>query len=265
MIISPRGRFVIATPTKCGTTTLESIAKRPQNVGKLEICGSDQERMEQIVAADPDGFKVTDLVRGLDTRRRQHRMAMPYGAESYRPYLLTRNPYSRWVSVYEYLLAPRNYSQWGARAVQGSQWGAPEERERSEYIDRDPLTFLQFLRWLRDMREAHPTKSKTRGKLRHSRAYRSPWVWLDSQVTSFAALESNSGQHVRLLPLEDLDGKLPRILKKRGVSDADLTVVVRNKTPHRPWQEYWGPKELKMSRKLGVPEECDVLEYEEMR
>ena len=85
MIVSHPARWFIATPTKTGTHTLEAIAARPVNHGVLELAGP--------VAGD--------------NRRRMHRMAPDPTWVGYRPHLLVRNPWSRWVSVYEYLRAPK--------------------------------------------------------------------------------------------------------------------------------------------------------------
>lgn len=83
MIVDFENRFVIATPTKCGTTSIESLAKsRGERLGLAAV------------------------------RPRQHRMVLPDELADYRRFLAVRNPYDRLVSIYLYLTNPSNYSQW---------------------------------------------------------------------------------------------------------------------------------------------------------
>lgn len=198
------GRFVIATPTKCGTTTLEACAHRHarQNPGEA------------------DAFRVMDW----DSPRRQHRMCLPPAvssagvdddmAEVIRKdghmthagvatswpepddddwldaarFLLVRNPFTRYMSMYTYLSAPANYSQWGARMIQGRSWGG---HDPSKVIDRKPMSFNKFLLFLAQQRELvqEPKWLTRRGPLNDGRAYRSPWVWTDSLMMSYEFLQ----------------------------------------------------------------------------
>ena len=83
MIVDHENRFIIATPTKCGTTSIEALAR------------SRGKRL------------------GLSTvRPRQHRMVVPEEYVSFRRYMMVRNPYDRLASIYLYLSNPSNYSQW---------------------------------------------------------------------------------------------------------------------------------------------------------
>jgi hypothetical protein len=192
------GNYVIGTPTKCGTTTLEACAHRHERQNAL----------------DADSFRVMDW----DSPRRQHRMCLPpavtdhaahLGNEDGREdpdypnewldadrYLLVRNPYTRYMSVYTYLSAPANYSQWGARLVQGREWGG---HDPDLVIDTDPMTFEEFLRFLAAQRaiNSEPKWNARRGPLNDGRAYRSPWVWTDSLTDSheFLASQQCGGCH----------------------------------------------------------------------
>ncbi len=193
MITSSEG-FLIATPTKCATTTLEAVARR---------------HMRQY-PADADSFRIMDW----DSPRRQHRMALPpavhgedieaefEGEEIIAPqqsaveewgyvhrYLFTRNPFTRYMSMYTYLSAPQNYSQWGARYIQGREWGGHDDRK---VIDQPKMSFEEFLIWLAQEREMDE-ELNNRGDITTGRAYRSPWVWTDSLTTSLALLRSQPG------------------------------------------------------------------------
>lgn len=201
-----KGRFVLATPTKCGTTTLEAVANR-------------HARNEP---GEKDAFRIMDW----DSPRRQHRMCLPPAvtdraghpsddmvdemvknghlgpddvgsawpeADSAGEWsdadrwLLVRNPFTRYMSVYTYLRAPANYSQWGARLVQGREWGG---HDPEKVYDTDPMTFNQFLLFLSAQREINgsPQWGSRRGPLNDGRAYRSPWVWTDSLTMSLEFL-----------------------------------------------------------------------------
>lgn len=193
-----RGDFIIATPTKCATTTLEATAKRHmRNAG-----------------IDADEFRIMDW----DKPRRQHRMALPpavrdegagemevvhegedislgvpgddneWGAAD--RFLAVRNPFTRYASIYTYLSNPQNYSQWGAREIQGNAWGGHGDI----VYDNDPMTFGEFLTWLARRREEVNEARCNRGLLTEGRAYRSPWVWTDSLDMSLMFLQHQPGE-----------------------------------------------------------------------
>lgn len=217
MIASSAG-FVIATPTKCGTTTLEAMARRAERWAGKPV---------------PE-FAIMDW----DRPRRQHRMALPpTGSLGEGPltmggwgdadrYLLVRNPFRRYISVYEYLKAPQNYSQWGAREVQGWSWGGHDE---SKIVQRPPLSFSQFLRWLADARDTYhwmrlEQGPKNRGDLTTGFAYRSPWVWTDSLVDSLMLLRQQPGKggkkkRLHLMRLENLDRELALLRAQWNLSE----------------------------------------------
>lgn len=91
MIIDRQRRYLLATPSKCGTTSVERMAK-----------------------ANPSVFTVV--------RPYQHRMLVPEefaDQHRYMRWLLVRNSYARLVSIWSYLANPANYTQWGADEVQG--------------------------------------------------------------------------------------------------------------------------------------------------
>lgn len=247
MITSDAG-FILATPTKCATTSLEGVAKRHmKNAG-----------------VDGDNFRIMDW----DHPRRQHRMCLPPAVrdatggidagdgasedkdhsewERHDRWLLVRNPFDRYVSIYKYLSSHQNYSQWGAREVQGKEWGGPEDvftaaRERGEEWTRHPkMSFPQFIDWLCGHRERlrRPESVKARGPLDMGRAYRSPWVWTDSLTESAEILGSwpgNSGIE-GFVTLEHLwggegdRGSLARMLRLYGVDTVDLSELHANRS-----------------------------------
>lgn len=168
-----RGALIIATPTKCATTTLEAVARRNMR------------------GAHPDLFRVMDW----DRPRRQHRMALPPQREddpvwaSAERFLFVRNPYRRYMSIYTYLSAPQNYSQWGARQIQGREWGGHDE---SKVINDSKMSFRRFLKFLANQRISAENAADNRTN-QHSKprpdfltgaAYKSPWVWTDSLTQS---------------------------------------------------------------------------------
>lgn len=206
-MITSEDNFILGTPTKCGTTTLEAVAKR---------------HMRNNI--DCDDFRLMDW----DRPRRQHRMALPpmMGSEDmdvehegkaiHAPataaveewgdvdrYLFVRSPFTRYMSVYTYLSAPANYSQWGAKSVQGSEWPGVGN---NPYAEEDPMNFEDFLFWLADMRRHWPHE---RPPYTSGSAYRSPWVWTDSLTMSLDFLNAQPGPaegEVGLVRLELIDG-----------------------------------------------------------
>lgn len=125
MIVDHVNKFIIATPTKCGTTTLENLAR--SRGGRL----------------------------GLSTvRPRQHRMIVPEELDRYQRYLAVRNPYDRLVSIYLYLSNPSNYSQWGHNEVKDRtfpefvQWWV---KQRIKHGIDDDLYYQEWrdLKWWR--------------------------------------------------------------------------------------------------------------------
>jgi hypothetical protein len=215
-----RGKFVIATPTKCGTTTMEALARRHarqhDNVGPGQIHRSD--------------FMLVDW----EKPRRQHRMVPPTGWHNADRVLLVRNPYARYVSVYEYLRGPANYSQWGAKKVQGRTWPGHAD---NPWGDDPPLSFEDFLSWMADMRSFLDLKKERtrRGKMHHPAAYRSPWVWTDSLTQSLDFLKRTPGRSdtIGFLRLENLWDELRVFCEAYGVVGLDLSPLHSNRTTKR--------------------------------
>ena len=196
MITSSEG-FIVGTPTKTGASTVEDVARRfVRNNG-----------------VDGDMFRVCDW--GFP--RRKHGMCLPptvreaaggividgHAAEydeelavrewgGHDRWLLLRNPFARYVSIYKYLSLGRNYSQWGAKQLQAEEWAGPRaefskaDRRGETWHLRPRMTFSEFMVWYSDERErmSTPKMMRRRGDLNEGRAYRSPWVWLDSLVDS---------------------------------------------------------------------------------
>lgn len=246
MIVSHRARLFIATPTKTGTHSLEAVATRPVNGDALALA-----------EASPG-----------DRRRRMHRMAPDPAWAGYSGHLLVRNPWSRWVSVYEYLRAPKFYAQWGAKRVQGSSWGGDPAVARTL---PPPMTFEDFLRFLQQSRAEHYTKTalRQRGSPANTSAYRSPWVWLDSLAVSRQLLDANLNGvgPASLIRMEHLEDDLRRVLA--GHDGLDLHVDQLNKTTdptHPHWTDYWqSPKARLLAASLGIDREAYDLGYDDWR
>lgn len=247
MITSELG-FVVATPTKCGTTTLEAVAKRHMyNAG-----------------ADGDQFRICDWAKP----RRQHSMSLPpkvqwddYSPVVYRGieyplgagiadadwedhdrWILLRSPLARYASIYKYMLTPYNYSQWGTWEVQGSRWGGTNKEPRPG----DPWTFGEFLEWFTEQRAIRSSGRwvKRRGPLDAGRAYRSPWVWLDPLDYSADLLASwgGSGDLVGVLRLETMwgsDGDLAG-LRRMYAGVAGEANWLSTKEAHANPSMWWG-------------------------
>jgi hypothetical protein len=177
MITSDAG-FLIATPTKCGTTTLEEMARR-NGGGRVSRGGFENPSFAIYTGERP---------------RRQHRMALPSGDQwaAADRYLMVRNPYMRYISMYEYLMHPTNYTKYGSQWLQGKEWGGLPRGRHSPWDYQEPATFQQFLQFIVSERKAyaHGRWARRRGPLDHPFAYRSPWVWLDSLMDSWVALMS---------------------------------------------------------------------------
>ena len=244
MIVSHPGKWFIATPTKTGTHSLEAIANRPDNADLMEVAGQSPG----------------------DNRRRMHRMAPDPTWGGYRGYLLVRNPWSRWVSVYEYLRAPKFYAQWGAKAVQGNTWGGSNDPDVLRSLG-PPMSFERFLSWILHQRAEHYTTTSLhrRGFPSDSHAYRSPWIWLDSLTVSRRLLDANlngvgpSG----LLHLEHLEEELLRIVGQ-DVAGHDLHPDQLNRTTapiHPHWTDYWTPKARAVAARLRIADEAHGLGY----
>lgn len=243
MIVSHTGKWFIATPTKTGTHSLEAIASRPENRDVMELAGA------------PPG----------DNRRRMHRMAPDPSWSGYRGHLLVRNPWSRWVSVYEYLRAPKFYAQWGAREIQGNTWGGSKDPEVLRALG-SPMSFEDFLYWLLHQRAENYTSTSLhrRGFPSDSHAYRSPWIWLDSLAISRRLLDANLNGvgPSRLLRLEHLEEDLLELVG--DVAGLDLHVDQLNRTTdptHPHWTDYWTPKARSFAVRLHIRDEALALGY----
>jgi len=130
-----------------------------------------------------------------------------------------------------------------------------------------PMSFTDFLSWLLVQRAEHytPEALARRGLATQSQAYRSPWVWLDSETVSrtLLNLNLNGTGPAGLLHLEHLADELPRLLAE--VPGLDLHVDQLNRTTdptHPQWLDYWcDPKALALARRLGIDQEAHDLGY----
>jgi hypothetical protein len=231
--------FVIATPTKCGTTTLEEMCRRHRG-------GRAQPGLPS--------FRIMDW----EQPRRQHRMALPRNdalvardangkvldwGDADR-YLMVRNPYKRYMSMFEYLRAPHNYSKFGAREIQGREWRG---RSRAgDWSDGPPMDFEQFLKFIAASRVLYGQGRwlKRRGYIADPFAYRSPWVWLDSLTDSQRYLMVQPGDSVvRLLHLEQFWDEMAMLKHTYELKSLSVRPTIRaNKTLTYMGNaaDYWG-------------------------
>jgi hypothetical protein len=92
VIVDHDRRVVIATPTKCGKTSLEAMVKRSLTA---------------------------DVGRNLEVvRPGQHRLDCPSGADGYKRYMMVRNPWSRLVSTWSFLANPKSKGEHRAKDIQ---------------------------------------------------------------------------------------------------------------------------------------------------
>lgn len=173
MLISFKHKLIIATPTKTGTTSLETAVK----------------------AHVKHGGKAIQIV-DWESPRRQHRMCLPehvgYGRDIdlYARYIVLRNPYSRWLSVFKHLSRP-GWNQWAARQIQRGQWtGAygPGKPSKLPRYAGAPMRFDEFLVFVAEQRALMAYK---RPPLNSGSAYRAPWVWIDRLDESWRFLMLN--------------------------------------------------------------------------
>lgn len=254
MITSDAG-FVIATPTKCGTTTLEEMCRRHR--GGRAYPGLPS-------------FRIMDW----EQPRRQHRMALPAigsgdtGWEAwgdYDRYLMVRDPYARYVSVYEYLRAPHNYSKFGAKEIQGRDWRGWKMGRQG--VDGYPLSFVGFLRWLIKARDEYSTArwAKRRGDLFTPFAYRSPWVWLDSLEDSLGAFAAQPGSRqgsVCLIWVENFWPSMAVLRGEYGLRSLSVRPTIHaNKTLTYKGsvRSYWDDVPTDVEEMVGVQQERATL------
>jgi hypothetical protein len=99
VIIDHNEEVVIATPTKCGKTSLESMVKREAKRGVGRLNG--------LVVVRPG----------------QHRLDCPAEAEGYKRYMMVRNPWARLVSTWSFLANPKSKGEHKAKDIQQMTFG----------------------------------------------------------------------------------------------------------------------------------------------
>lgn len=282
-----RGQYIIATPTKCGMTTLKEMARR--HAGGRH-------------APAVPNFRQANW----EEPSRDHRMSIPLdGAEGWGTadrWMLVRHPFARWVSIYEYLRLARNYSQWNARRVQG--WAWPNNgTHHNPWRFQEPMNFGEFLNMIVEERTFLFTQKAyaRRGYFTDARAYRSPWIWTDTLWESYNYLRDQPthglvkspdlvwGGDIQLLHIEHLWDDLENLVEAYGLYTPPLSLrrsIHANRTTFRHldgyptpavkgdadyWRAYYGPRfglctpdgEYKCSAASGragegVVEECAV-------
>lgn len=223
-------RFVIATPTKCGTTTLEEMCRR-HGGGRVSRGGVENPSFRIMTWEQP---------------RRQHRMVPPEGWEDADRFFLARNPLSRYPSMYEYLRNPTNYSKFGAREIQGRTWGGLGAGRKSPYDEEFPMTFEEFLWFIAYAREDYNRGRwlRRRGAPHLPSHYRSPWVWLDPLHESRRKFFNTLGSPQRkdTIFLETLWDDLDAIKKRYRLDDLSTRRSIhanRTLTYQMPTRDYW--------------------------
>jgi hypothetical protein len=179
-------------------------------------------------------------------------------------YLMVRSPYARYVSMYEYLKAPHNYSKFGAREIQGREWrGWGQDRQG---LKHKPLTFEAFLHFIAEQRVVYADRrwSKRRGDLTDAFAYRSPWVWLDSLEDSARLLASQPGGGVVTLIWLERFWEGMATLKERykmvGLSVKPSIQANKTLTYSGDATSYWSKVGKSAVQAIGVNREIAALD-----
>lgn len=255
-----RGQYIIATPTKCGMTTLKEMARR--HAGGRH-------------APAVPNFRQANW----EEPSRDHRMSIPLDGENgwgtADRWMLVRHPFARWVSIYEYLRLARNYSQWNARRIQGWAW-PNNESHHNPWRFQEPMNYGEFLNMIVQERAALFTQKafKRRGYFTEARAYRSPWIWTDTLWESYNFLRDQPtrgllGPHrggpawegeIQLLHVETLWDDLENLVERYGLYSPPLSLrrsIHANRTTFRHldgypvpavkgdadyWRAYYGPR-----------------------
>lgn len=214
MLVSDKYRFILATPTKCGTYSWEAICKQ----------------------VDRD---VLDKIRpGL------HRMVVPGAYEDFERFIVVRNPYSRLVSMYHYFLDPMNYSQWGAKFVQGRE-------HRNAKFDHPPMTFAQFVKFMKHERDKRPD-----GYL-GSNTFRSPDLWLNS-LSENADLLGYDGY----IKIEDADDEINKKLGGAIPPPGHKHRTRSRKESGKKLPSYFTGKRVRQMVEEWAAEDCQRFGYE---
>lgn len=271
-----RGQYIIATPTKCGMTTLKELARRHagQHISDADRLLIDTSRLGR-QAPPIANFRQANW----EEPSRDHRMSIPLdGQEGWGTadrWMLVRNPFARWVSVYEYLRLGRNYSQWMARAVQGSAW-PKNDTHYNPWSECDPMDYGEFLDMIVSKRlEFFSNRMiKRRGFYTDARAYRSPWIWTDTLWESYHYLKDQPTLgtlsprdsdrwwrgEIQFLHIERIWEDLELLVERYGLYSPPLSLrrsIHANRTTYRHldghpvkadkgdsdyWRAYYGPR-----------------------
>lgn len=232
MLVSHEYKFIVGLPTKCGTNSM-------RNMAIAHARGSSRKKDEL--------HEIKEL---------RHRMDVPEGCEDYARAIIIRNPFSRIVSMYEYLR--RNTWEWKYKDIM--EWEDKWGRRRA---------FTQFLHMLIDEQVLAAEKTYGARKVHGKR----PFIWTDtmSQLARFLGAQEAGVEfmwpeaEVRLLRLEDLASEWHGFLKEQGVPSelCDMWVpkkanATRGGQLHPTWRDYFKAPENRRLAFLFVGEDVDL-------
>jgi hypothetical protein len=265
MIVSETAGFIIATPTKCGSTSLKSMARRHEK------------------HFDDEAFTV--LHTGDKHRFYQHRMIPGEDRIDYDRYIIVRHPARRYLSIYDYMRSYTNYSAWSANIAQGDEWpefcgGKPNGNKQRR--QGPPLTFSEYMWYLVEQRDvvndpSNPENHWKRGNTEDDpSAFRAPWVWTDSLYDSMVYLAGDDCdiEDIGIIKLESMDGDLDDIKIAYGdaMSHVNLKPVWSNRSKSMSHSDVWHeameescdhspPCGSCLRCRLGIDRECETLGY----
>lgn len=228
MLISDKYEFIIATPVKTGTTSLQSLA-----MSWLRRDG------------DPH---VLRLMSGHGGETTKHRMCPPHGLEHYTRYMTVRNPFTRVPSMYEWM----------------RKWPHPSVLHNTihdaESTGDRVSGWVAFVNRLESLRSAD---SYREGGQRRQGANQ-PFMWTDTQIEHLCYLMGMDADGSTLpwfresdvvtLSTEDLSNEWQMLLRMHGVEERDLASLEMphaNRSKSRLFDtadEYWRQIDMRSSQ-----------------
>lgn len=205
MIVSQKYEFIIACPTKTGTTSMNGMVK-----SWLRSGGSSY---------------VLNVVSGLSSTK--HRIAPPPGMESFDRYMLVRDPHIRMVSMYEWLRRKPQDEPIGRMIL--------EAEERHGRRHGGAAGWMRLLEAIALIRESNGYFADGQRKFHGVR----PFMWTDTQselLEYLGGMDAGgcslpwAGDDPMPLQLEDFDREWGELLSERDVEEDALYEL---EFPHR--------------------------------
>lgn len=235
MIISNEHRFLLATPSKCGTYSWEGFAKKTAGlfvIRPMHLCVPPERWKQPHDTIRPDG-------RGMRSKHVTDPSLKPHVEKGLTPYISVRHPMARLVSVWGFLCDPSMYSQW-----------RPDGCETGD-------SFATFLEAFAADKEKYDQEEWMQGK--------SPWTWTKSLTQCAEALWTDEERVDYILPLklEEMATNLQWLVIKYGLGwDGRVrhsNSLVKHRKPE--WRSYY-PSRLKRTAINIWGEDLETYDYD---